>query len=264
MQLNRVVRFVYLSNHRDRMRPKPHQQRDESAGLELMPKICSLGFAYEGVDRIFLNHPPSDTGDTSCNQLKTLGLGERDILLLTTRPPLDDEDDLQPLRASGSRLEALIFDVLRKRCFEHCSRGNIALQPAIGRNLAPGFRNRSEIEFSRRTDPVSLATGTYLALYGEEDAKSERWNKMMTAGYIVNVPLGEGLPSLLAVFGMSGTTTLVWAYLLQKNSDILTHALRGPSLTMVEIETQAILGNPVNFAFCDCWGMKVIAQCLIG
>ena len=40
----------------------------------------------------------------------------------------------------------------------------------------------------------------------------------MTAGYLVNVPLGPGLPNLFAVFGMSGTTTLGLAYLLTTRS----------------------------------------------
>jgi hypothetical protein len=245
------------------MRPKPHQQRDESPALELIPKICSLGFVYDGPNRIFLNHPPSNTGDSSRNQFRALGLTERDILLLATRPPLDDKDEIQPLRPSGSEVEALIFRVLRERCFYHCSRGNVALRPAVAESLAAGFHRRSEIEFSLRSDRVSLGTGTYRALHGREEAESKPWNEMMTAGYLVNVPLGEGLPSLLAVFGMSGTTTLAWAYLLHKHSDVLTQAVRGPSFTMVEIQTEPIVGNPVDFTFCDGWGMQVIAYCPI-
>jgi hypothetical protein len=261
MNGNRIVRFVYMSNHRPRMRPKPHQQRDESPALELMPKICSLGFVYDGAHRIFLNHPPSKTGDPSRSQFTALGLTERDILLLATRPPLDDKEEIQPLRPSGSEIESLIFRVLREKCFYHCSRGNVALRPAVAENLAAGFRRRSEIEFSLRSDRVSLATGTYRALHGREEENSKPWNEMMTAGYLVNVPLGKGLPNLLAVFGMSGTTTLVWAYLLHKHSDILTQALRQPSFTMVEIQTEGILGNPVDFTFCDGWAMQVIAHC---
>jgi hypothetical protein len=225
-----------------------------------MPKICSLGgFVYEGPDRIFLNHRPTETGDPSRRQFEALGLGERDILLLTTRPPLNDHG-IRPLRSSGSEVESIIFDALKKSCFHHCSRGNIHLRHELARGLSAGFRGRSEIEFSQYIDPESLSTGTYRALHGEKEAVSVPWNEMMTAGYLLNVPLGAGLPSLLAIFSLSGTTSLAFAHLLLKNADVLREALQSPSFTMAEIQSKPILGHPVDFSFCDSWDMRVIGR----
>jgi len=93
-------------------------------------------FCLYGPNRILLNHSPSRLGDLSVNCLRSLGLTERDRLLLVTRPPLDDKDDtkkklFKPLMPSGSEVEELIFRVLREKCLDHCSRSNIALKPSI-------------------------------------------------------------------------------------------------------------------------------------
>lgn len=265
----RIVRFVYISPHRKGFRPKPHQQRDESVALELMPTLCSLGFVYDGPQRLFLNHPPGKDADSSLEHLMKLGLTERDRLMLATRPPLDDHDDAavkgyKPLVPSGSEVETIIFRVLREKCFDHCSREGIALSPGIARCLAKRFEDRSDIQFSLRTDRATMASGTYHALHGRPTADAVPWTEMMTAGYLINVPLGRGLPGLLAVFSTAGTTSLAWAYLLRERSDILKQAVTaGPSFTMAEIQTKPILGNPVDFRFCHDWEVNVILHCPI-
>lgn len=262
----KLVRFVYPSAYRERTRLKPHWQRDESAAFELILRLCGGGgdFVYQGPDRLFINAPRPEQGDSSIDDLRALGLCERDVLLLTTRPPLDDEkeEELKPLRASNSVLERqFIFPVLRKTCFSYCTRGNIALQKTVAGSLKPGFHGRSHIEFSRRTDPNTLATGTYVGLHGRAEKAAPpaaAWNETMTAGYLVNVPLGPGLPNLLAVFGLSGTTTLGLAYLLTKlpaGRELLSRAIHGPSFAMVEIQTAPISGDPVGYRFCDSWAM---------
>lgn len=266
----KIVRFVYISPHRDRMRPKPHQQRDESVALELMPELCSLGFVYDGPHRLFLNQSPGGTADTSLKHLMALGLTDQDRLMLATRPPLDDQDSIaeekgyKPLIPSGSGVESVIFRALREKCFDYCSRENIALRPEIARCLANGYEARSDIQFSLRTDRVTMATGTYYKLNGRATAHAVPWNELMTAGYLIDLPLGPGFPGLLAVFSTAGTTSLAWACLLRERRDILKQTLTaGPSFTMVEIQTKPILGSPEDFTFCKDWDVNVIVHCAI-
>jgi len=269
-ELRRIVRFVYLSPYRPRTRPKPHWQRDESPAFELILALCAQGgFAYGGADRLFINSPRPEQEDSSVEDLRALGLCERDILLLTTRPPLDDskEEEVKPLRESNSKLEQqLIFPALGESCISYCSRGNVVLNQTAVRSLKPGFHGRSDIVFSRRGDPDTLSTGTYTGVHGIAEhpvVPVAPWDEMSTAGYLVHMPLGPGLPSLFAVFGMSGTTTLALAYLLTKNAaglEVLTRALQAPSFTMVEIQTAPIAGDLIGYGFCDSWDMRVIAS----
>jgi hypothetical protein len=59
------------------------------------------------------------------------------------------------------------------------------------------------------------------APYMERDPvakRSLRSNK--SAGYLVHVPLGQGRPHLLAIFGMNGPMSLLWADRLRKMPEL--------------------------------------------
>ncbi len=174
----KLVRFVYPSAYRERTRLKPHWQRDESAAFELILGLCGGGdFIYEGPDRLFINSPLPEQGDSSIDDLRALGLRETDVLLLTTRSPMDDkeEEEKKPLHASNSVLERqFIFPVLRKTCFGHCTRGNVALQETVASSLEPGFHDRSHIEFSGRTNPSTLATARMSVCMAERKKQMHR------------------------------------------------------------------------------------------
>ena len=92
--------------------------------------------------------------------------------------------------------------------------------------------------------------------------------KRVSAGYVVHVPLAKGLPRLLAVFGMSGTMTLLWSYVLgARRRDLLKWAVEQPSemrFAMVEITTSApIPQRPATLDEClreMGWSEEIIAQ----
>jgi len=268
MAKRRVVRFCYPSNESHGRNRYSHQLRDGDAVIELMPALESLGCEYEGV---FINWPCPPTEDKSLSDFDILNLNESDILLLTTRPPIDDRvHDLRPLRKSGTALEMEIFKVLEQRCFKCCSRKEVSLRESVGRRLSTEYRNRSVIAFE-----VKGQDAGYRGVYGgERQQRYEPWTEQMSAGYIVHVPLGEKGPRLLAVFGMSGTMTLLWAYRLNKLRDVLEKALSGPSFTMAEIvrpgpipsersdsKAEKDAARPVDFGFCLNWDLKIIGHC---
>jgi hypothetical protein len=105
--MRRFVRFCYLSNETLGRGLRPHQLRDESAVVELYGRLSRYGLTYGGV---FLNWSyPHGTIDTSTADLERLGLGEQDLLLLTTRPRIHDErGDKHPLVKSGSDVESSV------------------------------------------------------------------------------------------------------------------------------------------------------------
>jgi hypothetical protein len=98
--------------------------------------------------------------------------------------------------------------------------------------------------------------------YMERDPVAKRYlrgNK--SAGYLVHVPLGQGRPHLLAIFGMNGPMSLLWAYRFRRMPE-LAWALKEPSLLMAEISMmKAIPERPTTFKFCDDWKVDIAAKC---
>lgn len=250
--MGKFVRFCYLSNDPHDRPLRPHQLRDESVVIELYDPLKLSGLVYGGV---FLNwNYPHLTKDTSLAEFAQLELGEHDVLLLTTRPPMDDEyGEKHPLVKSGSELETVIFNVLRKECFNTCKRTRISLCDHLRGAMQAGFEKRFSARF--------YSTGAD-APYMERDPvakRSLRSNK--SAGYLVHVPLGQGRPHLLAIFGMNGPMSLLWAYRLRKMPE-LAWALKEPSLLMAEISMmKAIPERPTTFKFCEDWKVEIAAKC---
>lgn len=277
--LMRFVRFCYLSH--DNKRRFPHQLRDGDAALELFETLKELKFNYGGV---LINWPfPDGVPDTSMERLKSLDVNKSDILLLTTRPPLHDKDpEKKKLRESGEELERKIFTELFNKCFQECSRTTITVRRHI--KFSPGYENRMDVEYfaSRRKDPGQalseaknedeelVGDASYHKLGGEGGKQlSKEEMERRSAGYIVHLPLGEGLPRLLAVFGLSGTLTLLWAYWLGKKENLwlLEKVLKNPEqgyFVMAEITTTSpIPQRPLTFESCLLemgWEVKIIAE----
>jgi hypothetical protein len=230
---------------------RPHQLRDESATVELYDALALAGLSYGGV---FLNwHYPREITDMSIAEFNKLELTEQDFLLLTTRPPMDDElSDKHPLKRTGSDLEIVIFNVLRKECFQTCKRIKIDLCEHLNAVMQPGFEKRLSSRF--------YSTGSD-APFMERNAKTNSWQRSdSSAGYLVHVPLGDGLPHLLAVFGMNGPLSLLWAYRLRTMRE-LAWVIEEPSFVMAEIVmTVGIPQRPVTLGFCDGWDVKIAAK----
>src|ERR1700688_1041823 len=123
---NKFVRFCYLSNNPGDRRLLPHQLRDGDAVVEVFDALRRSGFEYGGS---FINWPyPHGVNDTSVEDLSQFALRESDLLLLTTRPPLQDGGK-KPLRKSRSELEGKLFRAVEHFCLERCSRANVEVLP---------------------------------------------------------------------------------------------------------------------------------------
>ena len=273
----KFVRFCYLSP--DDKRRFPHQIRDGDAALQLVDALRNLGYEYGD---LFINWPhESGTADTSIADFARLDMDENDVLLLTTRPPLTDEPDQQkPNYASGTELEKRVFEALGARCLSECSRTCVSTLPVLRKTFRAGYENRSTVQYyairlrDRRPQAQDqpgefIGDASYHAVSGRGGTSVPReLMKRLTAGYAVHVPIAQGMPRLLAVFGMSGTTTLLWSYVLgSKRGDLVKWVLDRPSemrFAMAEITTTAsIPQRPPTLEACLTemgWKDEVIAQ----
>jgi hypothetical protein len=232
--------------------------------MELVLALVSLGqgFTYEGPNRLLLNLPTRSKTDTSVAALRAISEEPKDILILTTRPPLNDEKGKsKPLCPTGTELETLIFDALKAKCLRHCARDKIELNDKVSSKFSGVNKGRSLISFTTNIKSPRIGSGLYQAIGGHSIDPANSKDLMKTAGYIIYLPLTGSLPSLLLIFGTSGSTTLALSYLLSKHKTILERAIQSPSFTMVEIQTQPIKDVSLAYESLENWDMYEIAYC---
>lgn len=217
--------------------PRFHELRDSDAFAELVPTLCAQGYDYGG---LLINYPRQDTIPE---------LRPSDVVVLTTRPPVDDVDGRRTIPKTGAPLERAILDACA-RYFDLCRRGKMWLATDVASHLI--HPDRGEIEFY-----------TYgSASYQRFRRRGERsWHypveKKTTAVFVLNAPLRDGGPTLLNAFGMNGAMTLIWCYLLRTR---FRELLTTPGLSMVELVTHPLPTQPATLAFADAWPATVLLR----
>src|SRR5262245_41119798 len=133
----RLFDFSYqLSRKKDRAQD-PHETRDGVAFACLACTLSELGWHYGG---ILFNYPADPPPQPF--PVDTSFLGPRDLLVLATRPPMDDSGR-RVVPRSYTALEQRIFDCCRP-FLELCCRSQIRLAPEMARLLPAGFENRAD------------------------------------------------------------------------------------------------------------------------
>jgi hypothetical protein len=181
----------------------PHRLRDGSMILDLSPKLYSSGYQFGGV---LLNLPP-EVPDRRRQPSKP-NLTSSDLLVLPTRPPLDDDpQDRRTIVKSCTPLETHVHEAIR-RFFRYLDRGTATLSDEAVAKLEPEQRNFGSIVFSI----FGGGEVRYLTGAGEERTLPAS----TTVAFLASCPsIGTGGPRLLAAFGAGGRETLAWGFLLR-------------------------------------------------
>ncbi|HKC62405.1 MAG TPA: hypothetical protein VKB86_02150 [Pyrinomonadaceae bacterium] len=249
MSSKRIYRLAYHASQSKNLRFRIHQLRDGDAFAELAAVLYSRGYRYGG---LFLNLPPDEPQQAS--PVDVSFLTSSDLLVLNTRPPLDDieEDDKKRVPLGHTSLEADVFKAL-KLYFRTCARSHIKLSENVAEQLPADFRNRANIMFRQCYD------GSYLKYRGYGD---RFWQKpvdeRLTAFYLIQIPsLWKGGPGLLAAFGMAGTETLAWNYLLRTRFQKWVGAYQ---FIMAEVVPSKLPKQPTDLTFADGWKVRPIIR----
>ncbi len=254
----RLLRFAYCAEEGVAKRPEgvwrllPHQLRDGDAFIELSPVLYSSGYSYGGLLLNFPSRMPGGAIEFDLTSLKS-----SDLLLLTTRPPIDDdpEEDQRFIDRGSTPLEQEILRHLRHGCFKQCSREVLALQPHLARQLPREYANRARIEFSKNVRP-SYPGATYKRLSRRHGSQRPSDMQQRTAVYLLSTQqVWRGGPGLLTAFGMSGIETLAWAYLLRTK---FAKLLSAPRFVMAEILIRAVPPKPNDLSFADDWEVTIL------
>src|SRR5216684_2350356 len=211
----RVFHFAYMSNPTGEfLHLRPHQLRDGDAFAELLAGLTFLGHEYGG---LVINHP-MDHGNPSDDSLRFMqDLHEDDLLVLTTRPPLNDVPSKDPKHVKQSRtyMEKCLFTAVRDYIVI-CKRDHIQLHPDQALHLRPHYRDRADMEFFvkghaklQRFEASYKGSGSGDKTYAGYEAN------ITTAAYLIHTPPiqlpgRKNGPRVLAAFGMSGTVSLVF------------------------------------------------------
>jgi hypothetical protein len=234
-------RFCYQQPLRSREAPMPHKTRDGDAALFLAPALQARGYTYGGP---LFNYPRRAEGQRKLPPLIDVEhprLRSTDLLVLTTRPPMDDLDDgnRRPPMRSYTTLEDKVFTALRRH-FQHCSRSQVIVTK----------------DHAQRFPRVALRYNREFRLYRTRREREE--NVTVTWAYMAySRHAWPGGPGLLTAFGMSGMQTLAWTQRLHRQ---FPHLVATEPFVMAEMIWRARPDLPWSTAFADEWDVQLLTD----
>jgi hypothetical protein len=258
----KFYRFGYYTPGQDERRLL-HQLRDGDASLELSEVLRDKGYRYGG---LILNYPVEDRTYFPKDSIPRRIVDDSflkpgDLILLTTRPPLDDRFD--PAKSYFNRsyttLEDKVFVALRKY-FQHCSRIQVFLSDYVVGKY-PQVRERCNIQF-RQNQTQNLKQNLKNNLKQNLGAAYDSINRHKppssnrTALYMVFIESAwENGPRLLCAFGMGGPETLIWTHLLRTRFPDL---VASQEFIMAEVEEQPIRPGCDSLSEVDKWEVEIL------
>lgn len=247
MSSKRIFRFAYHTSLSNRSRFRIHQLRDGDAFAELSAAL-SRDYEYGG---LLLNLPSEKTEPRI--PVDTSFLTSADLVVLNTRPPIDDidEGDRHYVSRSYNSFEQDIFNALKPRYFERCARSHITLSRALARQLPEKFKDRANMLFHQNINGSYISYGEYAAEPSQSPA-----DQRLTAAFLIQIPaIREGGPGLLAAFGLAGIETLAWNYLLRTR---FREWLDCYQFVMAEILPRRAPRKPTDLSFIEQWEVAPI------
>jgi hypothetical protein len=244
MSPKRIFRIAYHSSQRSDPRFRIHQLRDGDAFAQLSTVLYSRGYEYGGL----LLNLPSESREQAPH-VDVSFLTSSDLVVLNTRPPIDDKRayNRHPVRRSYTKLEDLIFDALKPKYLKWCARSQIILPEAIAGQLYSAFREKADIQFHSSHDSSYLRYRAYNGNFWQKAPADEK----RTAVYLIQIPaMWPGGPGLLAAFGMAGTETLAWNYLLRTR---FREWVDSYQFVMAEVLLSELPDRPIDLSFADYW-----------
>lgn len=250
-------------------RPQLFKTRDGSASVELAPVLARAGYAYAGQ---YINPPCRLVGrNRPPRQKRKAGedawLADTGLILLTIRPPIDNEAPEDRGRHSIPRsyswLEDAVVDRLRDCFFFSCSRDAVQLATRVREHVDPALRH---LRFKQ-----NAVAGSWL-----KDRADRPIDPRSTIGFVAYIPRDEagGMPAILTVFGMGGNDTLRVAHLLGVRAPALLGrvlASPGPRLVLFRLTPPDDLGDGKTFPppgllapRCVGWGFEQVADVTTG
>lgn len=212
----KFYRIAYSSPVRRGRTLQPPWTRDGESSMYIADIVRELGdYSYGGP--LFQFPAVDGKGDPikpkSRHADDAPALGPDDLLVLNTRPPLDDEltgDRLAILR-SYTELECRLFadDGPFRRWFPRCARSEMVLSNEAA-NISSEIRQRQRMWFRQHGGATYQSYGPL----GGEWTYPKKSDARTPVFLVFTHEAWPGGPKLLATWGMGATPGLLWAHLL--------------------------------------------------
>lgn len=217
---------------------KPSKLRDGASFSEITATLGRLGFEY---GQIIFNIPASCGSEPSVDKAHFSFVKADDLIVLTTRPPLDDgrHGDKKHMDGSSTHLEQQIFAEFRKY-LAVCARSHIELTPEVGADCPKAemvfyqhksarlksFRRLDEFRHTMTPEDSDLAIGFFLRTRS----------------------IGSYGSGLVACFGMRGWDTLIWNRIVRTR---YSNWFNRPSFVIGQFDLRGVPSRPITLDFVD-------------
>jgi hypothetical protein len=183
--------------------------------------------------------------------------GDRDVLVLTTRPPLDDErhEDKKFVARSHTDLESAAFESLR-RCIQICARNRVRIATGMAQHLTGKAIQKVEMRFHQKND------GRMVEFLAPDQPKpsSVPASEYLTAGFLVHLPKIERYGcELIASFGMGGIETLIWNRIVRNHPQYQSWITK-PVFVVAELDLRNLPTRPITLHFVDQIKVDILLQ----
>lgn len=251
--MNDLIRYVdplvvdtldFYNPPHEKDRPLPiFYTRDKHAQLNLFGALAQRG---RRLGESILNYPPPGGWRPGDRLYETsLELGPRHEVLVTTRPPLDDELHGEPKQVlrGYTELEWRVLQAVRPY-FEHLSRSQVRLSKKVVEKLPHGYEPYANAVVYQRV--CAWYQEFPFAPRGQKTPK-----RKSTPVFLLRKPrfTRDGATLVLA-FGMDGTMGLIWSYLLAR---VHTDWLFEPGFRMVELSGPELPERPTDLRLALDW-----------
>ena len=193
-------RFAYAMPLRYGEEPNISKIRDGAAFSEVTAPLTKLGYEY---GHIIFNPPFDPRKNADLGKEHFHFIKSDDLIVLTTRPPLDDprHGDKKLVRQSGTHLEKQIFEECRK-FLAICARSHVQLTKTVGGNI-----KRADLVFHQHK---SARLKNYKGLDEFRFNNVSKKSDIAIGFFLRTKSMPEYGCGLLASFGMGGRETLIW------------------------------------------------------
>jgi len=238
-------RFAYSMPVRSGDGPNLAKIRDGAAFSEVTAPLIKLGYEYGQM----IYNPPFNPGtDAALDAEHYRFIKPSHLIVLTTRPPLDDatHGDKKLVQPSHTHLEKQIFAECRKY-FAVSSRSHVQLTPAAGANF-----EKAELIFHQHKS----ARLKFYKRLDEFRGRCVSKKANISVGFFLRTKaIPEYGCGLLASFGMGSRETLIWNRIVRTR---FPEWINRPAFIVAEMNLTPIPANPVTLEFVDQIKTKIL------
>ena len=221
--------------------------RDGAAFSEVTAPLAKLGYEY---GNMIYNPPFNPAMGARLGAEHFHFIKPSHLIVLTTRPPLDDvtHGDKKLLQPSRTHLEKQVFAECRKY-FAVSSRSHVQLTPAAGANF-----EKAELVFHQHKS----ARLKFFKRLDEFRGRCVSKKANISLGFFLRTKaIPEYGSGLLASFGMGSRETLIWNRIVRTR---FPEWVNRSAFIVAEMNLNAIPANPMTLEFVDQIKMKILLE----